>query len=201
MTKLDIYMTGVGGQGVGMLSEVLIRAADHAGLIAKGVDTHGLAQRGGVVVSYLRIGKGLYSPLIEPGQADLVVALERHEALRGLQTMLKTRGKLIYYNTVWQPLDVRLLKEAEVSEGTIWRHAKARGITVYKVSCVSLPDERMQNMAILGGIAQQDLIKGVTPDHYKAAMGDLMGGAMLEANLDVFQSGCRIPSVATPDSV
>ncbi len=195
MTKLDIYMTGVGGQGIGMLSEVLIRAADHAGLIAKGVDTHGLAQRGGVVVSYLRIGKGANSPLIEPGQADLVVALERHEALRGMQTMLKKDGKLIYYNTVWQPLDVRLNKAQEVSAEDILQKAETRGITVYEVSCVTLPDNRMQNMALLGGIAQQELINGVTNHHYKAAMGDLMQGAMLESNLDVFQSGCRISSL------
>ena len=198
MTKLDLYLTGVGGQGIGMLSEVLIRAADHAGLAAKGVDTHGLAQRGGVVVSYLRIGNHAHSPLIEPGKADLVVALERHEALRGMQTMLKDAGALIYYNTVWQPLNVRRQKAQEVSTDTILQSAQARGITVYEVACVSLPDQRMQNMALLGGISQQELIEGVTTEHYIAAMEDLMQGAMLEANLDVFQSGCRIPSVTTP---
>lgn len=198
MTKLDIYITGVGGQGIGMLSEVLIRAADHAGLTVKGVDTHGLAQRGGVVVSYLRIGKGAHSPLIEPGQADLVVALERHEALRGMQTMLKRGGHLIYYNTVWQPLDVRLKKTPEVSTDDIVQNAQARDITVYEVSCVSLPDERMQNMAVLGEITRQELIPEVTREHYQAAMGDLMPHAMLAANLEVFLSGCHVPSKAVP---
>lgn len=194
MRKLDIYLTGVGGQGIGMLSEVLIRAADHAGWSTNGVDTHGLAQRGGVVVSYLRIGDHAYSPLIEPGKADLVIALERHEALRGMQTMLKDAGTLIYYNTVWQPLGVRLKEDVEVSSDEIGQKAEARQITVYEISCVTLPDERMQNMALLGGVAHQGLIEGVTNDHYKAAMGDLMQGTMLEANLEVFQSGCQIPS-------
>lgn len=200
MKKLDIYITGVGGQGIGMLSEVLIRAVDHAGLVTKGVDTHGLAQRGGVVVSYLRIGDHAHSPLIEPGKADLVVALERHEALRGMQAMLKDTGALIYYNTVWQPLGVRLQEDVEVSSDDIRQKAEDRKITVYEVSCVTLPDERMQNMALLGGIAQQELIEGVTDDHYIAAMEDLMRGGMLAANLDVFQSGCRIPSATTTDS-
>ena len=185
MRKLDIYLTGVGGQGIGLLSEVLIRAADHAGLTVKGVDTHGLAQRGGVVVSYLRIGNHAHSPLIEPGKADLVVALERHEALRGMQTMLKDAGALIYYNTVWQPLDVRLQKEDEVSPDDIRQKAQERQITVYEVSCVSLPDQRMQNMALLGGIAQQELIDGVTIDHYKTAMGGSNAGHHAGG-----QSGC-----------
>ena len=84
MDNFNIYLTGVGGQGIGLLSEILIRAADHAGHRVKGVDTHGLAQRGGIVVSRIRIGDRVHTPLIPAGEADLVIALERHEALRGL---------------------------------------------------------------------------------------------------------------------
>ena len=57
MNAFNVYMTGVGGQGIGLLSEILLRAADHAGHTVKGVDTHGLAQRGGIVVSSLRFGE------------------------------------------------------------------------------------------------------------------------------------------------
>ncbi|MCU0237509.1 MAG: 2-oxoacid:acceptor oxidoreductase family protein, partial [Acidobacteria bacterium] len=49
--RFDIFVIGVGGQGIGLLSETLVRAADHAGMPVKGVDTHGLAQRGGIVAS------------------------------------------------------------------------------------------------------------------------------------------------------
>ena len=79
----DIYMTGVGGQGIGLLAEALARAVDRAGLSVRGCDTHGLAQRGGIVSSHLRIGASAHSPLVSPGRADLVIALEgqtcRHE--------------------------------------------------------------------------------------------------------------------------
>ncbi|HSA34529.1 MAG TPA: 2-oxoacid:acceptor oxidoreductase family protein, partial [bacterium] len=92
----NIYITGVGGQGIGMLAEALIRAADHAGLAVKGVDTHGLAQRGGIVVSHLRIGDEVYSPLIPEGDADIAVALERHEALRALNGFVKDGGTLVW---------------------------------------------------------------------------------------------------------
>jgi Pyruvate/2-oxoacid:ferredoxin oxidoreductase gamma subunit len=108
MKRFSIYLCGVGGQGIGLLSEVLLRAADHAGLAVKAVDTHGLAQRGGIVVSQIRIGDTVHSPLICEQQADLVVSLERHEALRAVTRYVRDGGTLIYYNTVWQPLGVRL---------------------------------------------------------------------------------------------
>ena len=92
MSAFNIYMAGVGGQGIGLLSEVLLRAADHAGQPVKSVDTHGLAQRGGIVVSQLRIGQPAYSPLIGAHDADLVIALERHEAMRAAESMLKQAG-------------------------------------------------------------------------------------------------------------
>lgn len=55
MKSYNVYMSGVGGQGIGLLSEVLLRAADYAGYRVKAVDTHGLAQRGGIVVSQVRM--------------------------------------------------------------------------------------------------------------------------------------------------
>jgi indolepyruvate ferredoxin oxidoreductase beta subunit len=85
MNIFNIYLSGVGGQGIGLLSEIILRAADHAGHAAKAVDTHGLAQRGGIVVSQIRLGASAHSPLIPAGQADLAIGLERHEALRAMQ--------------------------------------------------------------------------------------------------------------------
>jgi indolepyruvate ferredoxin oxidoreductase beta subunit len=70
---MNIYLAGVGGQGIGLLSEILLRAADHAGLNVIGVDTHGLAQRGGIVISLIKFDENVYSPLIGENQADLVV--------------------------------------------------------------------------------------------------------------------------------
>ncbi len=60
MRAFNIYITGVGGQGIGLLSQALLRAVDHAGINAIAVDTHGLAQRGGVVVSRIRCGSGIH---------------------------------------------------------------------------------------------------------------------------------------------
>jgi len=187
MKPFNVYLTGVGGQGIGLLSEILLRAGDHAGLPVKGVDTHGLAQRGGIVVSRLRFGEGAYSPLIPAGAADLVVALERHEALRGVNTALKDGGTLIYYNTVWQPLEVRLKKAPPLDEHLVARTCRDRNIRLIQVYKPELAEPQMQNIVVLAHIGRDGLIPGVTIAHYKRAMDDLMSGAMLAKNLALFE--------------
>jgi indolepyruvate ferredoxin oxidoreductase beta subunit len=190
MKGQNIYLTGVGGQGIGMLSEVLIRAADHAGLNAKGVDTHGLAQRGGIVVSHLRIGPEIYSPLIAAGTADMVVALERCEALRAMAEMLKPGGTLVVYDTLWQPLPVRLGNADSVSIDNIHKTAETGNISVVVVQCSDLEETRMQNTAVLARLSKDQLIPGIDATHYRQAMTDLMRGNVLTANLFLFDQGC-----------
>ena len=187
MKPFNIYLAGVGGQGIGLLSEILLRAGDHAGLPVKGVDTHGLAQRGGIVVSCLRFGEGVFSPLIPAGEADLVVALERHEALRGVNTALKDGGTLIYYDTVWQPLEVRLKKAKPVDEHMIAQICRKRDIHEIKVYKPDLKEALMQNIVVLAHIGRHGLIPDVTTEHYKLAMDDLMSGTLLAKNLALFE--------------
>jgi len=186
MEKMNIYMIGVGGQGIGLLSETLIRAADYAGLHVRGVDTHGLAQRGGTVQSHLRIGKRIYSSLIQKGKADIVIALERNEALRGMETYLKRSGKLVYYDTSWQPLDVRLGEGKEVKNSDIKEKSKNKDIENIRVFKEDLEDARMQNVVILGEIARKKLIPDIEVNDYKNALKDLLKGEVLNKNLDIF---------------
>lgn len=188
MDRFDIYLIGVGGQGIGMLSEIILRAADRAGHPVKGVDTHGLAQRGGIVRSQVRIGASAHSPLIRQGTADLVVALERHEALRGMNSALRNGGTLLYYNTVWQPLAVRLNQSEAVSEEMIQDECRRRAIREIRVFKKGLTDARLQNMVLLAHIDKLTLIPDVGTEHYRLAMGDLMAGSMLEKNQAIFNA-------------
>lgn len=185
--KFDIYVIGVGGQGIGLLSETLIRAADYAGREVRGADTHGLAQRGGMVASHVRIGAGAHSPLVMTGQAEMVVALERHEALRGMNLYLKDGGTLVYYDAVWQPLNVRLKKEPAVAAETIAAECRVRGIREVKVFRDGLEDPHMQNMVVLAEICRLHLIPGLDAGHVEAALNDLLAGPVLEKNLALFR--------------
>jgi len=191
MKSFNIYITGVGGQGIGLLSEVLLRSADHAGLKVKAVDTHGLAQRGGIVTSHMRFGENVFSPLIFRNQADLVVALERHEALRAVNSALKDNGILIYYDTAWQPLEVRIDAAEPVTNDMIRRTCRKRNIRKISVFKAGLKDARMQNMVVLANIDRYELIPNVNKEHYYAAMKDLMQGTMLKTNLELFEEERR----------
>jgi indolepyruvate ferredoxin oxidoreductase beta subunit len=181
-------MCGVGGQGIGLLSEILLRASDYAGYAAKAVDTHGLAQRGGIVISQIRLGDEVFTPLIPERTADLVIALERHEALRGMQVALRDHGTLIYYNTVLQPLGVRLGTDPEISVDDIDRACAERGITAYGVLQPELPDPRMQNIVVLAHLNRRGLIPGLNTEHIQQAMEDLLSDTMLTANLQLLQA-------------
>ncbi len=188
MQRFEIYLIGVGGQGIGLLSEVLLRAIDHAGFPVKGVDTHGLAQRGGTVISHIRIGSHSYNPIVSEHSADLVIALERHEAFRALNSHLKDGGTLAYYNAVWQPLGVRLQKQRLTTEGDIEALCKERNIREVKVFKKDLKDTRMQNMEVLAEVVKQKCIPGLTLAHVEEALRDLADGPRLESNLGLLRS-------------
>jgi indolepyruvate ferredoxin oxidoreductase beta subunit len=185
---MNVYITGVGGQGIGMLSEILVRAADYGGYPVKGVDTHGLAQRGGIVVSHLRTGEGVHSPLIEPGAADVVIAMERTEALRAAGGYLRDGGTLLYYDTVWQPFDVRAGGMEEVMREELESYCGRRGIRVLRACREDLEDPRTQNVVLLALACTERLVDGVDAEGCRRAMEDLMEGRMLRENLSLFDA-------------
>lgn len=188
MTPFNIYITGVGGQGIGLLSQALLRGIDHAGIRAIAVDTHGLAQRGGIVVSSIRCGNGVHSPLIMGNQSDLVLGMEVHEAMRGMNAALKPSGTLVYLDVAWQPLPVRLGQAGPVNIQDIQAACKARNVTCYPVESDRIQDAKMQNMAILGTVAKHNLVPGVTTDCYEQALDDLLHGALLSDNMALFRA-------------
>lgn len=181
--RFDVYIAGVGGQGIGLLSEALIRAADSAGLTARGCDTHGLAQRGGSVASHVRIGSRCHSALVSEGSADLVVALEIHEAVSAGRAYLKEGGTLVWCDASWQPLAVRLGSERPAEAPDVEQVAALRRGRTVRVSADAAPDPRMQNTAVLAVICREGLVPGLGLGHARAALADLMSGPALEANL------------------
>lgn len=103
--KIDILVTGVGGQGTVLLSKLIASASIQAGLFVRTTETIGMAQRGGSVVSHIRIGSeaaSVHSPLIPLACADLLLSMEPAEAVRMLP-YLKQHGRLIVCDRPVQP--------------------------------------------------------------------------------------------------
>lgn len=91
---LNILLAGIGGQGVLTAGQLLAEAGIRAGYDVKKSEVHGMAQRGGVVTSHVRIGRKVYSPIISSGEADVLVAFEEAEALRW-RSEVRSGGTLI----------------------------------------------------------------------------------------------------------
>lgn len=107
MTDTGILIVGVGGQGTLLSSRILGEVALRSGMDVKVSEVHGMAQRGGSVVTHVRFGKKVYCPLVGAGQADYVLAFEKLEALRWAG-YLKKDGVIISNNQEIPPIPVTL---------------------------------------------------------------------------------------------
>lgn len=105
MESKSIFITGVGGQGIILASELLSDVALFGGYDVKKSEVHGMAQRGGSVVSGVRFGPKVYSPVISEGEADVLLAFEPLEALRTLH-FAKPEGKVIVNSRPIMPATV-----------------------------------------------------------------------------------------------
>ena len=105
MDNLNIMVVGVGGQGTLLTSRIIGKAAMYAGFDVKLSEVHGMAQRGGSVVTFVRFGKNISEPVVEEGEADVLIAFERLEALRYAH-FLKKDGVLVVNDCRIDPMTV-----------------------------------------------------------------------------------------------
>lgn len=101
--EYNILITGVGGQGVILMSELLGKTAVNEGLKVRGSEVLGMAVRGGPVVSMIRLGEDVYGPLIPVGKADALVAMEPAEGLRNINYLAKTGSIIVNTQKIVPP--------------------------------------------------------------------------------------------------
>ncbi len=150
----NILFSGVGGQGILLASEITAYALLNSGYDAKKSEVHGMAQRGGSVVAHLRYGPRVYSPLIEPGTADIQVAFEMMEAARYLPFL--NQDSVVVVNTQ------RILPPA-VATGKVaypdnlMAEFENRGIKVIGIDAFDLAKQvgnlRTANVAMVGAMS------------------------------------------------
>jgi indolepyruvate ferredoxin oxidoreductase beta subunit len=149
--KVNIVLVGVGGQGLITIGRVLGEACIRKGIDIRVAETHGMAQRGGAVEVFVRIGYGVKAPLVPLGQADYVLALEVLEALRGVR-YLKKCGWLITSNTLLPPPATKNVPT--VTE--VFNALKRLPINIIQVPAEAIAKEvgdfRSMNMPLLGGL-------------------------------------------------
>lgn len=105
MQNLNVMVVGVGGQGTLLTSRIIGKTALNAGYDVKLSEVHGMAQRGGSVVTFVRFGEKVYEPVVEEGYVDILISFERLEALRYAH-FLKKDGKIIVNDARIDPMTV-----------------------------------------------------------------------------------------------
>ena len=172
---VNIFLSGVGGQGTILASNILGQVLLDAGYEVKKAEVHGMAQRGGDVTTHFRYGKKVYSPLIREGDADYLVSFELLEALRYIN-WVKPGGKVILNNHTILPPSVNLGKMTYPSdvEETFKRHFRENvWIVNGREIAKKLGNIQVANVVLIGALSNFfpdlnadrwiDVIKGILP--------------------------------------
>ena len=154
METVNIMIVGVGGQGSLLASKMLGHLLVNAGYDVKVSEVHGMSQRGGSVVTYVRFGDKVYSPIIDKGEADFIVSFELLEAARWLE-YLKPTGRVVTNTQQMEPMPV-IAGLATYPENLVEK-MQAKGIQVDAMDCLSLAEEagssKAVNMVLMGRLS------------------------------------------------
>ena len=189
----NILIVGVGGQGVLLASELISEVAMMFGYDVKKSEVHGMSQRGGVVSSHVRIGKKVYSPTIQYGQADVLISFEQAEGLRSLDWMKKD-GVAIISTTSLVPAIVTSTKNLSYPEDAIGR-IKEKATQVISVDADKIAQElgnpRLVNTILLG------ILSNYLPfevDRWNDVIKKKVKPRFVDINLSAFERGYIIGS-------
>ncbi len=189
MKKLDLLITGVGGQGVILASDIVGETALAAGYDAKKTDTLGMAQRGGSVISHVRIARQVWSPLIKEGEVDILVGFEKLEAARW-SYYLRLGGVAIVNNQALPPLSVSQGNERYPSDEEIINILKLQTDRVYLVNgtkrAIELGNARTLNTFMLGCVSLFMPLKVLT---WKDTISQHLPLNIQQINITAFEQG------------
>lgn len=183
----NIFLAGVGGQGIILASEVLCDAFLLAGYDVKKSEVHGMAQRGGAVTTHVRYGKKVFSPLIEPGKADLIVAFEKMEGLRFLHYLSPEGGILANAQEIMPPPVTSGKERYPERVAERLREATPRVWMVDALAAaLSLHEVRAVNVVMLGAAS---VLLPLPEDRYAEALRERLPEKIVEVNLRAFRAG------------
>jgi len=183
----NILFSGVGGQGILLASELTAYAQLAAGFDVKKSEVHGMAQRGGSVVAHLKYGEKVYSPLIEPGTADIQVAFEELEAARYLPYLHKDSAVVVNTQKILPPAVAT--GKASYPEN-ILDELRNRGINVVALDAFAVAGEigelRTANVVMVGAMSN---FLSVTPQIFLDVIDRKVKEQFREVNKKAFQAG------------
>jgi indolepyruvate ferredoxin oxidoreductase beta subunit len=182
----NILLCGVGGQGTILASKILSTALVNGGYDVKMSEIHGMSQRGGSVVTQVRYGKKVYSPIIGKGSANILVSFELMEALRYLED-LSPAGHVVVNNYCMDTATTAAGKEA-YPEGivtTLKRKVDTHVVDAAKIA-KNLGNEKCMNVVLLGALVRMMHLEMLD---WNTAMQENVKPAFLDLNQKAFKAG------------
>ena len=185
--SMNVLIVGVGGQGTLLASRVLGAMASVMGLDCKLSEVHGMSQRGGSVVTHVRIGEDVAAAIVSPGEADFVMAFEKLEALR-FSYYTKPDGVILINDQEIMPMPV--ITGAEEYPADIYERLERDGKKYFKVPALRLAEEagnsKAVNIVLIGSLAAMN---GIPYETMEAAVRAAVPAKFLEVNLKALRSG------------
>ena len=186
MTK-NIMIVGVGGQGSLLASKLLGHLLLTEGYDVKVSEVHGMSQRGGSVVTYVRFGKKVYSPIIDRGEADFIVSFEKLEAARYLE-FLKPDGRIVVNTQQIDPMPV--ITGAATYPENLVEKMEAAGAAVDAMDCLSLATQagssKAVNIVLMGRLSRYF---DIPEEKWIQAIEDCVPEKFIELNKKAFALG------------
>lgn len=187
METKNIMIVGVGGQGSLLASKLLGKLFLSRGYDVKVSEVHGMSQRGGSVVTYVRYGGKVYSPIIDKGQADFILSFELLEAARWTE-YLKPGGRIVTNTQQINPMPV-ITGAAQYPQGLVEKMRQA-GMDVDAFDALSLAEEagsaKAVNIVLLGRLSKSF---DFTRAEWEQAIQESVPPKFLELNLRAFALG------------
>jgi len=183
----NIFLAGVGGQGILLAGELICLTLMECGYDAKKSEVHGMAQRGGAVTSHVRFGSRVCSPLIPKGEADLLVAFEALEALRWCD-YLKKGGKVLVNRQQIMPTTVtsgRMQYPGEIYDRIRKRHPATRVVDALELARRT-GNARTVNSVMVGAVSRELQVPEKT---WRKVIARRLPERFVEANLAAFDLG------------
>lgn len=182
----NIMIVGVGGQGTLLASRILGNAVISEGYDVKVSEVHGMSQRGGSVVTYVKYGDKVFSPIIDRGEADMILAFEKLEAVRALP-YLKEGGTVILNDREIAPMPV-IIGAAEYPDGLVADiAAKAKVIAIDALSLsLEAGSAKAVNVVLIGVLARSS---DISKEVWIQTIKDTVPAKFLDLNLKAFELG------------
>lgn len=183
----NVVLTGVGGQGTVLAAKVLAQAAENRGWHVRTAETIGMSQRGGSVVSHVRMGdcgETVASPLVSQGQADMLIAFEPGEAVRVLP-LLNAQGVLVTASRVIQPVTASLSKAAYASDPILeeLRGLVERAVVVDEEPLLKQVGNPKALNIVLLTVAMSAGVLGISTEEFKQAVAACVKPRFVDMNL------------------